>query len=48
MNTRFVPFLFGVLLLAGCASSLTKDISVDSVADPKARFSGYKSYTWSS
>lgn len=46
MNTRFVLSLIGVLLLAGCTSSLTKDITLDTVADPKAKFSGYGSYTW--
>jgi hypothetical protein len=35
-----------LLLIAGCASVPTKDIKVDSQADSKANFSGYKSYTW--
>jgi hypothetical protein len=35
-----------LLLLAGCASSVTKDIIVDAEADPKISFSGYTSYTW--
>jgi uncharacterized protein YceK len=35
-----------VMLLSGCASIPTKDIEVDAQADPKANFSGYKTYTW--
>jgi len=35
-----------LLLLTGCASSVTKDIIVDAEADPKINFSGYTSYTW--
>jgi len=35
-----------LLLLSGCASSVTKDIIVDAEADPKANFTGYTSYTW--
>ena len=35
-----------VMLLSGCASTPTKDIEVDAQADPKANFSGYKTYAW--
>ncbi|MHC4691406.1 MAG: DUF4136 domain-containing protein [Planctomycetota bacterium] len=35
-----------VMLLSGCASTPTKDIVIDAQADPKANFSGYKTYTW--
>jgi hypothetical protein len=35
-----------LLLLSGCASSVTKDIEVATDADPKANFAGYKSYAW--
>ena len=39
--------LFAVLLLvSGCATSVTKDIMVDTDADPKTKFSAYKSYAW--
>ncbi len=39
--------LFAIMLLiAGCATSHTKDIIVDAEADPKANFSGYSSYSW--
>lgn len=34
------------VLIAGCAGSLTKDITVSSEADPKANLGGYKSYAW--
>ena len=35
-----------VMLLAGCSSVPTKDITVDAHANPKANFSGYKTYAW--
>lgn len=35
-----------LLLLTGCASSVTNDIKVDADSDPKANLAGYKSYTW--
>ena len=39
--------IFGILLLvAGCASSVTKDIMVDADIDPKANLKGYSTYTW--
>ncbi len=34
------------MLLSSCASNLTKDIKVEAQADPKANFSGYKTFTW--
>ena len=34
------------LLLGGCSSVPTKDISIETEADPKVNFSGYKSYAW--
>ena len=38
-------FVVVVMLLSGCASAPTKDIKFESQSDPKANFSGYKSYT---
>ena len=41
--------IIGILILmlfAGCASVPTKDIEIDTQADPKANFSGYKTYAW--
>ena len=35
-----------VLLIGGCASSVTKDIMIDTEVDSKANLSGYKSYAW--
>ena len=46
MNRSHVLSLVGVMLLAGCASVPTKDIAVDVEIDPKANFSGYKTYAW--
>jgi len=47
MNRNYMLlFAAGVMLLAGCSSVPTKDIKVEAEADPKADFSGYKSYAW--
>jgi len=35
-----------LLLLSGCASSVTKDIVVETEADPKISFAGYSTYSW--
>ena len=35
-----------VILISGCAPSVTKDIQIETEADPKSNFSGYKSYAW--
>lgn len=47
MNRRYLPIFFiALMLLVGCATVQTKDIQVDAQADPKANFSGYKTYAW--
>jgi hypothetical protein len=46
MNRISVLLLAGIMLLSGCASAPVKDISVEAQADPKANFSGYKTYAW--
>jgi hypothetical protein len=47
MNKNYVlPFVMVFMLLSGCASVPTKDIQVDAQANPKANFSGYKTYAW--
>ena len=47
MNRNYPTiFIIVLMLLAGCASVPTKDIQVDAQADPKANFSGYKTYAW--
>ncbi len=38
--------IIALMLFAGCASVPTKDIKVDAQSDPKANFSGYKTYAW--
>ena len=45
--SKFPITLFAAMLfIAGCASSVTKDIMVDAQADPKVDFKGYATYTW--
>jgi hypothetical protein len=34
------------MVAPGCASTPTKDIKVDSKADPRANFGGYQTYAW--
>ncbi len=47
MNRNYLPvFIIAFMFLAGCASVPTKDIQVDAYSDPKANFSGYKTYAW--
>ena len=47
MNRNYTLLLAAVvMLLAGCSSVPTKDITVDAQANPKANFSGYKTYAW--
>ncbi len=45
MNRNYLPVIIFILMLfVGCASVPTKDIQVGAQADPKANFSGYKTY----
>jgi hypothetical protein len=46
IKNRLLSLLTVLLLVTGCATSVTKDISVDADADPKANFSANKSYAW--
>jgi hypothetical protein len=46
MNKYLFALIAVILLIAGCASSVTKDIIVDAEADPKANFNGYSTYSW--
>ena len=47
MKTCSLPVIaILIVALAACSTTLTKDISIETNADPKANFSGYKSYTW--
>ena len=43
---RFLPQLCALALLAGCASGVTRDIKIETDADPKVDFSGYSTYNW--
>ena len=44
-NLRLFAFAF-IMVLIACSSVPTKDITVDAEADPKAGFSGFKTYAW--
>jgi hypothetical protein len=46
MNKALLSLTAVLLLLAGCASSVTKDIMIDADADPKVNFAGYSTYKW--
>jgi len=46
LKIRLLSLLTVLLLVTGCATSVTKDISVDADADPKTNFSAYNSYAW--
>jgi len=35
-----------IMMLTACTTAPTKDIKVDAEADPKASFSGFKTYAW--
>ena len=46
IRSRLLFSVVLAILVTGCASSVTKDIQIDTEADPKAQFSGYHSYAW--
>jgi len=46
MKKYLIALLTSLLLVTGCATSVTSDIMVDSEADATIKFSGYKTYTW--
>jgi hypothetical protein len=40
-------FVISVFIFTGCATQqVSKKVTIDTKADPKTSFSGYKSYTW--
>ena len=43
---KFIFTLVTLFLISGCASSVTKDIMVETDSDLKANLSGYTSYAW--
>jgi hypothetical protein len=42
---QLFAFVF-IMVLTACTTAPTKDITVDAEADPKASFSGFKTYSW--
>ena len=47
VKRNYLPvFIIVIILFAGCASVPIKDIQVDAQFDPRANFSGYKTYAW--
>ena len=46
MNKYILTIISILILIHGCASSVTKDILVEAEADPKINFQDYSSYTW--
>jgi len=46
MSKFSLTFFAVMFFIAGCASSVTKDIMVEAQADPKVDFKGYSTYTW--
>jgi hypothetical protein len=46
MNIRKLVSILAVAALAGCTMVKTSDIEVQTEADPKCSFSGYKTYAW--
>lgn len=45
-HTLHLIFLAFIVLLTACTTAPTRDIKVDAEADPKASFSGFKTYGW--
>lgn len=41
-----LTLLILAILISACASSLTKDIEVESASDPKVNLKAYKTYAW--
>jgi hypothetical protein len=46
MTKNSVLLIVFVMLLSGCSSVPTKDIQIDTAADPKVNFSAYQDYAW--
>lgn len=42
----FTSMLIAMVIVSGCSSIPTKDITIETQADPKINFDGYSSYTW--
>jgi len=46
MRNLLSVIALSLFLLSACATIPTKDITIDTDADPKVAFSGYKTYEW--
>ena len=46
MNRKLLACCLLPFLLHGCVTSLTSDIDIETEANPKVDFSGYKTYSW--
>ena len=46
MKKIIIAILVTVWFVTGCTQVPTKDITIETEADPKADFSGYKTYAW--
>ena len=46
VNKNIRVIIVVLMLLTGCATVQTQDIKVDAQTDPRANFSGYKTYGW--
>lgn len=46
MIKHLITLLTSILLISGCATSVTSDIKIETEAVTTAKFSGYKTYSW--
>jgi hypothetical protein len=46
MKQGILLLTVGMMLFAGCSSVPTKDIQIETQANPKINFEGYTTYTW--
>ena len=46
MKKGILLLTVGMMLLAGCSSVPTKDIQIETQANPKTNFDGYTTYSW--
>ncbi len=46
MKQGILLLTVGMMLLTGCSSVPTKDIQIETQANPKINFEGYTTYTW--
>ena len=46
MKKHLIALLTAMLLVTGCAFSVTNDIKIEAEADPTIKFRGYKTHAW--